>query len=120
RSAWDAQKSAGNTNDLRGKILRIKPEADGTYSIPKGNLFAEGTPKTRPEIYVMGNRNPYRISIDSKTGFLYWGEIGPDANGDSLNLGPKGYDEINQAQSAGNFGWPYLIADNQPYHTRDY
>lgn len=120
RYPWDAQKSSANTNDLRGKILRIKPEADGTYSIPKGNLFPEGTAKTRPEIYVMGNRNPYRISVDSHTGFLYWGEVGPDGNNDSLNLGPRGYDEINQAQQAGNFGWPYLIADNQAYHTRDY
>ena len=120
RMPWDAQKSSANTNDLRGKILRIKPETDGTYSIPKDNLFATGTPKTRPEIYVMGNRNPYRISIDSRTNFLYWGEVGPDANNDSLNLGPKGYDEINQAQQAGNFGWPHFIADNQAYHTRDF
>lgn len=120
RSPWDAQKSAGNTNDLRGKILRIKPEADGTYSIPEGNLFPKGEAKTRPEIYVMGNRNPYRISIDSRTGFLYWGEVGPDANNDSLNLGPKGYDEINQAQHAGNYGWPYFVANNRAYHTRDY
>jgi len=43
RSPWDAQKSAANPNDLRGKILRIKPESDGTYSIPEGNLFPEGT-----------------------------------------------------------------------------
>ncbi|MEX0361182.1 MAG: ThuA domain-containing protein, partial [Allomuricauda sp.] len=59
RALWDAQKSAANTNDLRGKILRIKPEDDGTYSIPEGNLFPEGTPNTRPEIYVMGCRNPF-------------------------------------------------------------
>ena len=114
RMPWDAQKSSANTNDLRGKILRIKPEDDGTYSIPEGNLFAKG------ETYVMGNRNPYRISVDSRTGFLYWGEVGPDGNNDSLNLGPRGYDEINQAQKAGNFGWPYLIADNEAYHARDY
>lgn len=44
RSAWDAQKSSANANDLRGKILRIRPEPDGTYSIPAGNLFAPGTP----------------------------------------------------------------------------
>lgn len=120
RYPWDAQKSSSNTNDLRGKILRIKPEPDGTYSIPQDNLFNDDDPKTRPEIYVMGNRNPYRISVDSKTGFLYWGEVGPDANNDSIGLGPKGYDEINQAQRAGNFGWPYFIADNQAYNTRDY
>ena len=27
--AFDAQRTAGNTNDLRGKILRIKPSAGG-------------------------------------------------------------------------------------------
>lgn len=120
RTAYDAQRSSANTNDLRGKILRIKPEDDGTYSIPDGNLFPVGTPNTRPEIYVMGNRNPYRISVDSRTGFLYWGEIGPDANKDSLNVGPKGHDEINQAQKAGNFGWPHFVANNKAYHTRDF
>lgn len=65
RSSWDDQGHAGNTNDLRGKILRIHPEADGTYSIPAGNLFPKDTPKTRPEIYSMGHRNAWRISIDS-------------------------------------------------------
>src|SRR6185312_2518844 len=45
RSPWDAQKSSGNTNDLRGKIIRIHPEPDGTYTIPDGNLFPKGTPK---------------------------------------------------------------------------
>jgi len=120
RTAFDAQRTSANTNDLRGKILRIKPEEDGSYSIPDGNLFPEGTPKTRPEIYVMGNRNPYRISVDSRTKFLYWGEIGPDASTDSVNLGPRGHDEINQAQKAGNFGWPHFVADNKAYHTRDF
>ena len=53
RMPWDAQKSSGNTNDLRGKIIRIHPEPDGSYTIPAGNLFPPGTPKTRPEIYTM-------------------------------------------------------------------
>ncbi|MEP7323496.1 MAG: ThuA domain-containing protein, partial [Saprospiraceae bacterium] len=63
RLAWDAQKSSANTNDLRGKILRIKLKSDATYEIPPGNLFKPGTPKTRPEIFVMGCRNPFRFSI---------------------------------------------------------
>ena len=160
RSPWDAQKSAANANDLRGKILRIHPEPDGTYTIPKGNLFApvgakpalavaakasasdrgagslvgaaEGkretydlkkvlpAPGTRPEIYVMGNRNPFRISTDKKNGYLYWGEVGPDAGGGRENRGPAGNDEINQARQAGNFGWPYFIADNKPYWHWDF
>ncbi len=115
RSPWDAQKSSANTNDLRGKIIRIHPEPDGTYTIPEGNLFPKGMAKTRPEIYSMGHRNPYRISVDSRTGFVYWGEVGPDANVDSVGRGPRGYDEIGQARQAGNFGWPHFVGDNKAY-----
>jgi cytochrome c len=120
RSSFDAQSSSSNTNDLRGKILRIHPEPDGTYTIPEGNLFPKGEEKTRPEIYVMGNRNPYRISIDQKTGFLYWGEVGPDAGDDSETRGPRGYDELNQAQKAGYFGWPLFVGGNYPYAKYDF
>ncbi|MGH9309926.1 MAG: PQQ-dependent sugar dehydrogenase, partial [Vicinamibacterales bacterium] len=119
RSSWDDQRGAANTNDLRGKILRIHPEPDGTYTIPEGNLFAPGTPGTRPEIYTMGHRNAWRVSVDSKTGYIYWGEVGPDANEDS-ELGPRGYDELNQAKGPGFFGWPYFIADNRAYPYFDY
>lgn len=119
RKWFDAQRSAANTNDLRGKILRIKPTPDGGYTIPKGNLFPEGTQKTLPEIYVMGCRNPYRISVDQKTNFLYWGKVGPDAGKDS-SRGPRGYDEINQARKPGNFGWPYFSGDNIPYADYDF
>jgi cytochrome c len=119
RSSWDDQRGSGNTNDLRGKILRIHPESDGTYSIPEGNLFPKGTDKTRPEIYVMGDRNPWRPSIDSKTGWLYWGEVGPDANADTKTT-RTGMDEFNQARKAGYFGWPYFIGDNVGYPFYDY
>ena len=116
RTAWDAQRSSSNTNNLTGKILRIKPENDGTYSIPDGNLFEVGTPNTKPEIYVMGNRNPFRISIDKKNNYLYWGEVGPDSHEDSNERGPRGYDEINQAKKPGYFGWPLFVADNKAYN----
>ncbi|MEM6342239.1 MAG: ThuA domain-containing protein [Bacteroidota bacterium] len=120
RQLYDAQRSASNTNDLRGKILRIKPEADGTYSIPPGNLFPEGKNNCRPEIYVMGCRNPFRFSIDSKTQHLYWGDVGPDAGiGDSLR-GPLGMGEFNQAREAGYYGWPYSRGNNQMYVDYDF
>ena len=118
---YDARRSAGNTNDLRGKIMRIKVNEDGTITIPDGNLFPKGTPKTRPEIYVMGDRNPYRISVDQKNSNLYWGEVGPDAGSDSLaTRGPRGYDEVNQARKAGFFGWPLFVGDNYAYHEYNY
>lgn len=120
RTPWDAQRTSGNTNDLRGKILRIKPEDDGTYSIPEGNLFPPGTEKARPEIYVMGCRNPFRISVDYKTNFLYWGDVGPDAGKDSETRGPKGHDELNQARHAGFWGWPYTRGNNKAYFDYDF
>ena len=119
RKNWDDQRGSGNTNDLRGKILRIHPEKDGSYSIPDGNLFAKGTPKTRPEIYIMGDRNPWRPSIDSKTGWLYWGEVGPDANEDTRTT-RMGMDEFNQARGPGFFGWPYFIGENVAYPMYNY
>ncbi len=119
RKSWDDQRGSGNTNDLRGKILRIHPNPDATYSIPEGNLFPKGTPKTRPEIYIMGDRNPWRPSIDSKTGWLYWGEVGPDANEDTRTT-RMGMDEFNQARGPGYFGWPYFIGDNVAYPMYNY
>ena len=121
KQQYDARRSSANTNDLRGKILRIKVNEDGSYDIPKGNLFPVGQENTRPEIYTMGHRNPYRISVDPKNGFLYWGDVGPDAGKDDFeNRGSRGYDEMNQAREAGNFGWPLFIGNNQPYKDYDY
>lgn len=117
---YDARRSSANTNDLRGKILRIRMRADGTYEIPEGNLFMPGQEKTRPEIYVMGNRNPYRIAVDTVTGNLYWGEVGPDASRDTSTRGPRGYDEVNQARKAGFFGWPLFVGNNFAYREFNY
>jgi cytochrome c len=120
RSDWDAEKSSANANDLRGKILRIHPQADGTYTIPAGNLFPTDGSAGRPEIYVMGARNPFRISVDAATGWLYWGEVGPDADFADPARGPMGQDEWNQARSAGNYGWPYFVGNNKPYLDYDF
>jgi glucose/arabinose dehydrogenase len=110
----NAQRTAANPFDLRGKILRINP--DGT--LPPGNLFPSGA-GGRPEIFTMGNRNPFRIAVDPATGRLFWGEVGPDAPLDRPR-GPRGYDEINFADAPGNYGWPYCIADNLPYADYDF
>ncbi|GAA3801004.1 lectin [Streptomyces phyllanthi] len=118
--AFDAQRTSGNTNDLRGKILRIKVDADGSYSIPDGNLFAPGTDKTRPEIYAMGFRNPFRFSVDKETGILYVGDYGPDAGAADPNRGPAGQVEFARVTGPGNFGWPYCTGDNDAYIDYDF
>lgn len=125
----NALRSSGNTNDLRGKSLRIKPipfpdsqtPAKGvgtTYTIPEGNLFPQtgaNVGKTRPEIYTMGHRNPYKIKSDDVSGYAIIGEVGPDAAGPDPERGPTGSDEFNLVPGPGNYGWPFAIANNQPY-----
>jgi len=128
----DAQKSASNTNDLRGKISRIHPEAaltDGKwYTIPRGNFkeamgsfwTADELTKVRPEIYAMGMRNPYRFTVDDQTGWLLWGEVGPDADQSNANRGRSGHDEFNLAADPGYYGWPYCNGNQFAYNEVTY
>ncbi|WCH90601.1 PQQ-dependent sugar dehydrogenase [Streptomyces moderatus] len=117
---FDARRSSGNTNDLRGKILRIKVADDGSYTVPDGNLFPKGTEKTRPEVYAMGFRNPYRMSVDKKNGTVYVGDYGPDAGAANPNRGPAGQVEFNRITKPGNFGWPYCTGKNDAYVDYDF
>ena len=120
-SFQDARRTSGNTNDLNGKILRIHPEDDGTYTIPDGNLFPEADDpgdKTRPEVYVMGVRNISRLQIDPETDWLTAGWVGPDAGMPNPELGPAKYETATIITSAGNQGWPYCMGNRQPYRDR--
>ncbi|MCB1232359.1 MAG: PQQ-dependent sugar dehydrogenase [Verrucomicrobiae bacterium] len=114
RMPWDAQKSAANKFSYNGKVLRIRPTAEGGYEVPDGNLFSRDGSEGLPEIYVMGCRNPWRMNVDQKTGYVYWGEVGPDA-GSPGDRGPAGHDEVNQARRPGYFGWPYFVGPNLAY-----
>ncbi|MEU9836761.1 carbohydrate-binding protein [Streptosporangium sp. NPDC048047] len=114
---YDVQRTAANTNDLRGKLLRIKPQPDGTYTIPSGNMFAPGTARTRPEIYAMGLRNPFRMSVDKATGVVYLGDYGPDSGVTNSNRGPSGQVEFNRITGPGFFGWPYCTGTNTTTET---
>ncbi|GAA2963054.1 ThuA domain-containing protein [Streptomyces enissocaesilis] len=118
--AYDARRTSGNTNDLRGKILRIKVNDDGSYAVPEGNLFAPGTAKTRPEIYAMGFRNPFRFSVDQATGVLYVGDYGPDAGAADPERGPAGQVEFARVTKPGNFGWPFCTGKNDAYVDYDF
>ncbi|TDD72611.1 carbohydrate-binding protein [Jiangella aurantiaca] len=145
RQPWDAARSSGNAADLRGKILRINPIEDATsddapgvgstFDVPDDNLFTSGEHDDlfpggvydpalgRPEIYVMGLRNPFTLDIDQETGVLTFGLVGPDANpagGVDPNRGPRGYDYWAQVHEASNYGWPFCIVNSQPYRHFDF
>ncbi len=134
----DAQKTSGNSNDLRGKLLRIKtisfpdsvtpePGIGTTYDIPAGNLWEyidkpEFNPNwnsaqdsihlVRKEIYSMGHRNPYHPRIDARSGWIFTGEVGPDARQNNVNRGPHGMEEWNLATGPGFYGHPYCMGPN--------
>jgi glucose/arabinose dehydrogenase len=118
--AYDAQRSAGNTNDLRGKLLRIKPKAGGGYTIPRGNLFKPGTAKTRPEIYAMGLRNPFRFAVDRTNGLIYLADYSPDASAPNPARGPAGQGRWMAIAKPANYGWPYCVAPDLPYVDYDF
>ena len=120
-------------------MLRLKPIAslaDGakppvgvgtTYTLPTAsspngpNLF-DGTEggggKTKPEIYAMGLRNPSRLAIDPKTDVPYAAWVGPDAGVPSASQGPSTYENATQLPTAGNYGWPYCMGNQQAYRDR--
>ncbi len=118
--AFDAQRSSANTNDLRGKLLRIRVAADGTYVSPEGNLFPAGSPRARPEIYAMGLRNPFRFSINRRTGDIYLADYAPDAPTDNPLRGPAGTGKWVIIRGPGNYGWPYCATPQRPYVEFDF
>jgi glucose/arabinose dehydrogenase len=92
----DAFGNAQNLGALLGKILRIKPNAAGGYTVPADNPFV-GRSNARGEIWHYGLRNPWRFSFDRTTGEMWIGEVGQNE-----------YEEVNHAAAGAkglNFGW---------------
>ncbi len=119
--ALDAQRSAGNTNDLRGKLLRIKPrKRRGGYTIPKGNLFGRRAKLTRPEIYAMGLRNPFRFAVNRRKNVIYLADYSPDAAVANPQRGPVGQGKWTVIRRPGNYGWPYCATASLPYVDYDF
>ena len=144
-SYQDARRTAGNTNDYNGKMLRFNPveipdslaaadrrrRARPTRCRPRPRPTARTCSRatrraartrrrrgTKPEIYAMGLRNPSRLSIDPKTDIPYTAWVGPDAGAPSRTEGPSTYENAAQITHAGNYGWPYCMGNKQPYRDR--
>ncbi len=95
----DPDQRAQGPDDLLGKVLRIDPAgaAPGEpYAIPEGNLFTDGD--GRPEIAVMGVRNPWRMRFDEATGDLWVADVGQNRR-EEVNRVPAG------SIIGANLGW---------------
>ncbi len=125
--AADSARSALNTNDLRGKVLRIKVKdgditpadankadfgSGGAYTIPAGNLFplVGGAPqaKTRPEVYAMGFRNPFRIQVDEND-VAYVSDYSPDSQTPQQFHGPPGVGPLRDRPAPGELRLAVLL-----------
>lgn len=92
----DPLASGQDRTSLKGKILRLDVSCGRTYCVPPGNPFAGSTPG-RGEIWLLGLRNPWRMSFDSATGALWIGDVGQD-----------GYEEVDRVPARPalrNLGW---------------
>ncbi len=91
--------AAQNNCDLRGKILRYKPDG----GIPtQGNLCGP--------VYAIGLRNPFGLAF-SNSGELFVTNNGP--SGDAGSPG-TGYDTIYTVTAGGNYSWPTCYGYSHP------
>ena len=123
REAWNADRSAQNPADRRGKLLRLMPDG----SVPTADKGVSANPHVDdpaydPYVYAMGFRSNYRIAVDQATGFTFVGNVGPDASTPNPQRGPAGYDEFETVPPGGgtNHGWPRCIGNNIPYNDYDF
>jgi glucose/arabinose dehydrogenase len=96
-SGGDPQGNGQRLDTHLGKILRIDvdvaPGSSTTYQVPADNPFTT-TAGAKPEIWLYGLRNPWRISFDHETGDLWIGDVGQNAweEIDVARAGQKGLD----------------------------
>ena len=93
----------------------------GGYTIPRGNLFRPGTPKTRPEIYAMGLRNPFRFAVDrDDRPRLHRRLLAGRPRGRTRRAGRPGTAAGWSSTSRRNYGWPYCVTPDLPYVDYDF
>ncbi|CAH0353564.1 sorbosone dehydrogenase family protein [Aquabacterium sp. CECT 9606] len=96
--ANDPHNNGQNRNSLLGKVLRIDVSGAGTgYTVPVDNPLVNQV-DTRPEIWALGLRNPWRNSFDRQTGDFWIGDVGQDVR-EEINL------EKASDPGGHNYGW---------------
>jgi glucose/arabinose dehydrogenase len=106
----DPDENAQKLSRMLGKMIRIRPNPNGGYSIPADNPF-RGRSGARPEIYAYGLRNPYRFSFDRRRGDLTIGDVGQDEI-EEIDFVP-GRSGGRAPRGGYNFGWDTFEGRNR-------
>lgn len=92
--------SGRSLDTLLGKVLRLDVDgpvdSDAPYAIPADNPFVD-EPGARPEIWLTGLRNPWRMRFDPATGDLWIGDVGQGER-EEIDRAPAGVGGLD-------FGW---------------
>jgi glucose/arabinose dehydrogenase len=94
---------------LTAKVLRIDvdhPDPGKPYSVPKDNPFV-GQKNVRPETWAYGLRNPWRMSVDEKTGHIWVGNNGQDL-----------WEQAYLIKKGANYGWSVTEGSHPFYPAR--
>jgi putative heme-binding domain-containing protein len=92
----DGWVSGQDVSNLPAAVLRIDvdhPDAGRAYSVPPDNPFLR-LPGARPEIWAYGLRNPWRLTVDRRTGHVWVGNNGQDL-----------WETAHLVRRAENYGW---------------
>lgn len=92
----DALNSGQTMDDLLGNVLRLDVNhrtGSQPYQAPSDNPFVK-LPGARPEIWAYGLRNPWRMSIDQKSGQVWVGVNGQDL-----------WETAHLVRRGDNYGW---------------
>jgi uncharacterized repeat protein (TIGR03806 family) len=94
---------------LLSKVLRIDvehPDPGQMYSVPKDNPFV-GMKDIRPETWAYGLRNPWRMTVDEKTGQIWVGQNGQDL-----------WEQAYLVRKGENYGWSVMEGSHEFYLNR--
>ncbi len=103
-SAGDPLKAGQDATTMLGAVLRIDVDNvpfGKTYGIPKDNPNKAGW---LPEIWAIGVRNPWRMSVDRQTGVIWAGDVGQGK-----------WEEVSTVPGGANLGWR-LMEGNHCYN----
>lgn len=99
----DVDKKAGSLAPNPHPAVITNASGEAYYAVPPDNAWVGATSfngqavnsnDVRTEFYAVGLRNPWRMSFDDVTGYLYCGDVGQNA-----------YEEISIITNGGNYGW---------------
>lgn len=105
----DGWNSGQDVSELLGGVLRIDvdhPDRGRNYSVPKDNPFVR-LKDARPEIWAYGLRNPWRLTVDRKTGHLWVGNNGQDL-----------WETAHFVRPGENYGWSVYEGSHPFYLNR--